>query len=108
MIQVGEYVRFENGAISKITGKFQEHYILDYESILFKGNPVKHSPNIIDLIEIGDYVNSCEVIDIAEAPERAVYLNNMIQKGALIPYTNEKIKTIVTKEQFKGVEYKVC
>ena len=65
---------------------------------------VKHSPNIIDLIEVGDYVNGSKVIDIAEAPERAVYVEK-VTLGALEPITNKNIETIVTKEQFEQMKY---
>ena len=68
---------------------------------------IKSSPNIIDLIEVGDYVNGHLVFDIAYAPKKAVYIEDNTNKMAHIPYVNENIKSIVTKEQFSQMEYKV-
>ena len=68
---------------------------------------INKSSNIIDLIEVGDYVNGSKVIDIAQAPKKALYLDNISQHCGLIPRTNNDIKLIVTKEQFEAMEYKV-
>lgn len=65
------------------------------------------SPNIIDLIEVGDYVNGHFVFDIAYAPKKAVYIEDNQNKLVHRPYTNEDIYSIVTKEQFSQIEYKV-
>ena len=63
-MRVGDYVRTKKGLIGKIIdinlGDFQTRYELDnsdefhYE---YRNDIIKSSPNIIDLIEIGDYVN---------------------------------------------------
>ena len=58
----------------------------------------KSSPNKIDLIEVGDYVNGMPVLHIE---------NNEIICGLLLRYKEENIKSIVTKEQFSQIEYKV-
>ena len=68
---------------------------------------IKSSPNIIDLIEVGDYVNGHRVIDIAKDQIRALYNEDINQKYALIPMINKDIKSIVTKEQFGSMEYKI-
>ena len=67
----------------------------------------KSSPNIIDLIEVGDYVNGHRVIDIAKDQIRALYYEDISQKYALIPMINKDIKSIVTKEQFESIKYEV-
>ena len=123
-MKVGDYVRFD-GEIAKIRDikryKTKEDiYIFDrildlnedracnnntiYNSQWKYFDNVKSSPNIIDLIEVGDYVNGHKVLDIAEEPKRVLYLNDISQKGALIPRKN--IKSIVTKEQFSSMEYR--
>ena len=61
------------------------------------------SYRIIDLIEVGDYVNGREVIDIKMKCDETIKC--LITKGYDI--TNEMIKSIVTKEQFKANEYVV-
>lgn len=98
-IEVGEYVRTERGTIRKILKldmrEFEEFGNIIYETNdedFYKEEIVKHSSNIIDLIEVGDYVNGYKVTN----------LDISIYKSKL-----EEVKSIVTKEQFKEVEYKV-
>lgn len=112
-IKVGEYVRDKDGCIIKVK-EIQDYSAEDdywYEEKILKGiwksMVVKHSPNIIDLVQEGDYVNGSKVIDIIEAPFRAVYTENQEQKLALIPIINEQIKNVVTHEQFNQVKYEV-
>ena len=75
-------------------------------------NKIKSSPNIIDLIEVGDYVNGSEVCKIydnnhLDNPEKEVFcMGKDGFEGELI-YTNDNIKSIVTKEQFEAMQYKV-
>lgn len=65
---------------------------------------INASPNIIDLIEVGDYVNGYLVI------ERDI--NNELRyidlKDRNMKYVkNLDIKSIVTKEQFSSMEYRI-
>lgn len=65
---------------------------------------IKHSPNIIDLIDVGDFVNGFPVLE-------PVY-NGNVMYGVDEGYENFKkaygeIKSIVTKEQFKAMEYRL-
>lgn len=75
---------------------------------------VKESKNIIDLIEVGDYVNGYKVYDIST--EYLVDINKegkilKIEKEGFINATitegKDDIKSICTKEQFAAVEYKL-
>ena len=119
-IKVGEYVRTKNGYIEKVTETDNNYVysdgILSYQfqgdveipnSYEEKSKIVKHSENIIDLIEVDDYVNGSKVIYICESQyggERIIYIG-----GFGIPkkiYAN-MIKSIVTYEQFDSVEYKI-
>lgn len=119
-MKVGDYVRIKWGnglqTISKCKnivdmGDTQyakdDFYIHTDHSgeVIYKTMIVKSSPNIIDLIEVGDYVNGHKVIDIAQAPKKVLYLNDISQKGALLP--RENIKSVLTKEQFENMEYEV-
>ena len=63
---------------------------------------IKSSPNIIDLIEVGDYVNGRIVDDY-------IYLDKLGLIGLTeLEKEDEKfIKSIVTKERFSQMEYKV-
>ena len=65
-------------------------------------NKIKSSPNIIDLIEVGDYVNGSEVY--YTVGDLVVFDGG--QDGEI--YIKDKeIKTVVTKEQFESMEYKI-
>lgn len=102
-IKVGEFIRTKLGDIKKITEGF-EFIIKRYNES--DNKIVKHSPNLIDIIECGDYVNGHLVIDIPRDGSGAVYLEQ-ITKGALIPTLKEDIQTIVTKEMMESISYKV-
>ena len=62
----------------------------------------KHSNNIIDLIEVGDYVNGCRVHRIANC------ITIILDNEENISWVNpNEIKSIVTKEMFSSVEYRL-
>ena len=108
-MKVGDYVRTDIGEIRKVVRVTDDLYVLDKDIVFAHKDKIKKtSPNIIDLIEVGDYVNGHKVVDIAEATKRAVYIEDVKQKSGLIPYTRDNIKSILTKEQFESMEYKVC
>ena len=117
MLEVGEYVRFDDGTFDKIVDirdTLGERKLVCFEKrntylsdTSLENMEVKHSKNIIDLIEESDYVNGSKVIDIAQAPVKAVYTEDKKQSGALIPIVNKQIENVVTKEQFAQIEYKI-
>ena len=94
-----EYVKFINGKMIKCTSNYLGKIISKHT--VYK-NIVKHSKDTIDLIEVGDYVNGEPVEEVIctddefEITTTTEYLTNL-----------EDIKSIVTKEQFKQVQYKV-
>lgn len=109
-IEVGEYVRTD----CMIT-KAQEGFI----DILEKGKSafgkvVKHSFNLIDLIEVGDIIQlkgaeelKYEVLKISCSPSKGkhIHIINPFRTEGGKDIFIEDIKSIVTKEQFKSVEY---
>ena len=120
-IEIEEYVRNESGYIHKVDS-FDKltNFFKDEDSKLKEwvgedvwGNTiaekiVKHSKNIIALIEIGDYVNGHLIVnEIYGEDDNELYFE--IEGGFnKAKYIGEKdIKSIVTKEQFKSIEYKV-
>lgn len=134
-ICVGEYVRFKNGLISKVTEcRYAEDYkkqfepdnrLMPYQKDKYwldnKGgcvtdiNIIKHSKNIIDLIEVGDYVNGVEISalkgekqlsEVADE-EDVVYTTYNDDWGEWAGFAEDEIKTIVTKEQMKSIEYRL-
>lgn len=112
-MEVGEYVRTDKGLIGKVIKKeeYDTHFILEYKGQYCKrvlttsgtdSEIVKSSPNIIDILEIGDYVNGGQVREIEKDYIRisgGSYIWQFLKK--------EEIKSIVTKEQFKNIEYEV-
>ena len=69
---------------------------------------LKASHNIIDLIEVGDYVNGEKVdyIDDCDGAMREYYYD--YEDASIdVGHYFEEIKSIVTKEQFSSMEYKL-
>ena len=69
----------------------------------FENEIIKASHNIIDLIEVGDYVNGVEVEEITDNEIVLVDTHLYIDKS----YANGLIETILTKEQFENNCYKI-
>lgn len=67
---------------------------------------IKHSKNIIDLIEEGDYVNGLEVYKgkVASGKEKLL-VGNHIVNGMALEAVN--IKSILTKEQYNQNCYRL-
>ena len=70
-----------------------------------KKNVLKVSFNLIDLIEVGDYINGLPVtfVYIPDGVKASYFLLGTYQKH----FINEDIKDIVTKEQFEACKYVV-
>lgn len=100
-IEVGEYVRTkEKGIIGKIEQiGVSLFWLEDGSAFNIKEESYKHSKNIIDLIEEGDYVNGLRVEYITN---EAIFTSGLAH-GILF----EDIRTVVTKEQFASIECKV-
>lgn len=122
-IEVGEYIRTKQGDISKVGYVDEENIFLEdsvwskndlYEKtnvLYFDDEEIaKHSKNIIDLIEVGDYVNGNKVHSVdystsTQTGEKYLVIDKIYQS---VKYFYEKdIKSIVTKEQFKNMEYRL-
>lgn len=107
MLKVGDYIRTKSGIIRKIetvkSGK--RKFTRTTETLIngkFKLNDiVKHSKNIIDLIEEDDWINGQHVKEVKDG---YAMVGNGID-GFMIWGRN--IQRIVTKEQFANIEYKL-
>ena len=107
-LEVGQFVRTKEGYICKIlklNEPFEDDGYLDHNDIrsssIQEKNVVKASHNIIDLIEPGDYVNGELVL------EKVLYGNNAGVKVFGDTYFDDEIQSIVTKQQFSAMEYKI-
>ena len=99
-IEVNEYVRFNNGEIGKVIDiKENPSRIVysEYGEIGLISDIVKHSKQLIDLIECGDYVNGELITDKWVTRILSIRSN----------FSEEDIKTILTKESYMANCYKV-
>lgn len=124
-IKVGDYIRTETGYI----GKVKEIRITDFmfclkifycdyneEEEIFEDDITKHSPNIIDLVEVGDYVNAYRVNSIEKEyynlkldkvmplKEKELIVGN---EEGLLRIVAKDIKTILPHELYEKNCYKV-
>ena len=122
-MKVGDYVRYkyENYIyigkikfISEVMSGLDETLQLDIDNCMeeiLKEDVIKSSPNIIDLIEVGDIVNDEKIIDIGcltNGPEEETkVIDYYIAPNTVYYLKNEDIKSIVTKEQFENCMYKI-
>ncbi len=115
-IKVGEYVRYKDGDIIRIFQKIDREYVIKDnkdriytlpESAVYK-DMVKHSRNLIDLIQCGDYVNGHKILEIkrnAESGLRYLYYDYVPIKYYV--ERTDKIESIATKEMMESISYKV-
>lgn len=64
----------------------------------------KTSYNIIDILEIGDYVNGYYVEDVLKTFVNVAVGSNYFQSPTIY---EKDIKSIVTKQQFENMEYRI-
>ena len=126
-LNIGDYVRTKYG-IAKIESfelKNKEMINLDKDIILCNmdiyrnrcsiNQVIKSSSNVIDLIEVGDYVNGDRVkalkgdIDSHKInnEEDVIYTEYINDYDEWCGYEEDEIKSILTKEQFESMEYKI-
>lgn len=111
-IEIGEYVRTKNGYIDKaINLNYYMPIYLECENETYLlDSVVKHSKQLIKLIETGDYVNGYKVIsvdyDVLDDKTKCIELdlNNNYQYNFI---SIIQIKTILTKELYEANCYKV-
>ena len=120
-ISVNEYVRTDAGSLGivqdKSKWKLENYKIEDGEYLVEIDNTelcvlgedviTKHSFNLIDLIEIGDYVNGIEIIDIDTTSWLDLQEEIVLKGTEGKEFFDKQIKTIVTHEQFEAMEYEV-
>ena len=116
-IEIGEYVRTKDGHIAKYVEKiardedvtdgmlfdnfiYEKHNNMRYDFL--KKIIVKHSKQLIDLIEAGDIVNG-KIIHKIDKGLNYCYLYYDNCKT----FVDYQIKTILTKEQYENDCYKV-
>ena len=102
-IEVNEYVRTKNGAIDKVDalyGMIENTVHLENQKWFDTKNIVKHSKQLIDLIEVGDIVE----IRTGLYSSFKYFVEN---EDNLLLLENWNIETILTKESYMDNCYKV-
>lgn len=120
-IKVNEYARDDFGNLFVVIGKYERGQfgeicvqLGDFKTKEFAGEQWERNikiGNLIDLIEVGDYVNGYKVISIDRDVVTDIHtdcieldLNNNYQYNFI---TINQIETIVTKEMMESISYKV-
>ena len=130
-LEVGKWCRTKEGTIFKIIGGNVDMWEIDidysylskcenedYNSYAYNKNNslfeylvVKSSFNIIDLIEVGDYVNGKKIVDVGcliNGPRKGTkVIDYYITPSAVSYLENEDIKSVITHEQIEQMAYKV-
>lgn len=133
MIEVGEWIRTETGLIRRIKSvdkteatekcpvnmywcnldkpiKILKECSKDtiYAIEMSDAKKLKHSNNILDLIEVGDFVNGYKVSD-KNGTLLCTNIKGIDRSGYYIPISQygDGIETILTKEQYQANCYKV-
>ena len=109
---VWKYIRFKDGEIRKVIGRDVDgHLVVDlsYKNgrwlTAFEENDIRlFGDEIIDIVEVGDYVNG----------ERVLHIDKCLYEGEKVIITelnhsifDNMIDDIVTKEQFNQIKYEV-
>lgn len=125
-IKVGDYARSYDGYIARCKRFYSYDNFVHFDKDIidtcceptnyFEKKDIKKyikvvSPNIIDLIEVGDYVNGRKVskinLDKTMNGETAILCGDSNYDCLDVIYKNCNIKSIVTHEQMEEMEYKI-
>ena len=119
-IKVGEYVRTTNKGIRQIAmidnhktvNKYLYYIGEDFEgksyAYIKTTEILKHSFNLIDLIECGDIVkDKYNKYEVAFANDDKIYCNDYNLDDSLITLREQYIKAILTRESYMANCYKV-
>lgn len=123
-LEVGKWCRTEKGTIFKIIGGNVDMWEIDIDysylskcenedynsyaynknNSLFEDLVFKSSYNIIDILEVGDYVNGYYVEDVLKTFVNVAVGSNYFQSPTIY---EKDIKSVVTKEQFESMSYRI-
>lgn len=117
-INIGDYVRTKSNGIKQIyeidNKKSKYKYLFKLKKQdgdgcvdlgqLCNDNITKHSKDIIDLVQVGDYVNGREVTSFGyDHNDKIIYVNTI----SCLSFENDEIKSVLTKKQFESNAYTI-
>lgn len=112
-IEPNEYIRTETGDIFIVDNERKVLQGLKFLDVQY-GKIVEHKKSLIDLIEVGDYINGHLIvkirIDLFNSKKQLFTEHwdyNWQGDGTLLIFYEDDIKTILTKEQYNQNCYKV-
>ena len=88
----------------KLDKKIMYENLPEYYDYITIADILKASHNIIDLIQVGDYVNGFYVEDVKETFVNVATGSDYFQSPTIY---EEQIKSILTREQFESMKYEV-
>lgn len=113
-LKKGMYVKYTRGMINgyvppriaKIVDCSDNDLVaISNSQVILKSDVIKVSDDLIDLIEVGDYVNGVEVIGKEFDNFNKEYLQCGVGDYVICTFEVKDIKTILTKEQFESQKY---
>ena len=111
-LEVGQFVRTKDGIIDKVIIDYNGHcaspnceckHIICAKNYYDEDKIVKASYNIIDILEVGDYVNGHRVEEI-DFDDEEIFTDSEYYCG-IVEFCN--IKSVITHEQMEQMAYKV-
>ena len=106
MIEVGDYVRTKTGIIDKVQNysfgcnvwHCEKGMCIDECNCIgtHLEDIVKHSKNLVDLIEVGDIVNKEEILEVIKQNGKIYLMTSYCPQN----YIKHEIKDILTHEQY--------
>lgn len=119
-MKVGDYVRFKTLSREIKIGKVIEIiapdknsmkkycvYDLDNNEVTVDDYVIKSSPNIIDLIEEDDFINGSRITELKSNKNGVIKCMLDSDYEFITTIINEEIESVVTKEQFESMKYKI-
>lgn len=115
-LEVGQFVRTKDGYISQYkyydtTNAYMEKLLcipLSNGTFANIEDIVKASYNIIDILEVGDYVNGDKIFNIDDCKgAMRLFYYDYENPNDDVGHWEEEIKSVITHEQIEQMEYKV-
>ena len=116
-MNIGDYARTKKGIIGKIKAIDNQTELEDLYLVkrkwYYKEDIIKSSPNIIDLIEVGDilkFKDTKHYEEVEAIDDEKLYLTNYIYMSGLQEYKEEiqnDLEWVITHEQIESMKYEV-